>query len=952
MASSRAAAGRPSADSLLERSAELSAIEALTTATASGVGGALFVRGPAGIGKTSLLAAARSQAESLKLRVLKARGGLMERDYPFGVVRQLLEHVVADQSLRPAVLAGPAVAAASVFDADSDFQTPDLTFAVTYGLFWALMNLAALCPLLLTVDDLQWADDQSLRTLDFVLRRIEDAPIGIVLGVRSGEDLGPPGDGMLAELEAAGLLRGIEPAPLSEQSAAVLASHAFDDPVDADFASACHARSAGNPLFLTELLRGLADDGVPPTTASVSAVERSAPRGINRVLQARLARFGADEKALARTIAVLGDQGRLVDAAEVAGLTAEQASRATDRLVAAGLVHRDGLLRFEHPLMRDAVLADTATEVIAAMHKAAADVLVKHGRDAEVVAAQTLLSPPAGNAESVDRLQNAARQALARSAPEEAARLLSRAIAEPPTPEQRPAVLFELGAAEAAMRNPQAGPHLGEALALAPPGAMRAQVALLLARLLAFAGHTSQVHATVELGQAGLSADDQDLLLALDAVALTSGALTPSGPMLTAEGLERYRQLSGQTPGERAVLACVAFTLGRSGHPVAEVRDLAERALAHGGGHLSAGSDPFTALMLNVTLQWCGDLTRAIALGTEALEEARSINSSMLYTEVLASRAWAYWANGDLDQAEADARLSFETEGMIAGGRSPVAVASLTRILVERGRHAEAHALASGFELPEDREDLMVREFIATALGRVELAMGNHAAALRHLDEAGEISSRSGVRNAVVSEWRLHAAEALRGLGRYDDAAATLAPALEHARRSGGAAELGGSLRVAALIEPTVNIELLKQAIDVFAPSERHLDHARTLVELGAALRRSGARDACRQPLSDGVALAQRCGAHGLVERGMSELRATGARPRRVERTGIAALTPSERRVASLAAGGHSNRSIAQELFVSTRTVETHLRGAFEKLGVHSRQELAPLFADEGPTSA
>lgn len=930
-------------DSLLERSPELSAIDDLLTDVSAGAGTGLLFHGPSGIGKTSLLAAARRRARNRGIHVLSARGGLFEREYPFGVVRQLLDPVLTDQAMRRIVLSGPAAAAASVFDGDAGFQTPDLVFAVTYGLFWAFMNLAAKSPLLLSVDDLHWADEPSLRTLDFVLHRISDAPVGVVLGSRSGEEMSSPSVHMLGELEAAGVVRGVEPAPLSDASALVLAQQTFGGPVDSQFAATCHARTAGNPLFLTELLRALADEGVPPNAASVATVDRSAPRRVNRVMQARLARFGADESALARAIAVLGDQGHLIDAADVAGLTLESATAATDRLVAAGLLHQDGFLRFRHPMMREAVAGDTATEVLASMHAAAADVLAKHGRDPELIAAHTLLSPATQNPEAVERLQNAARLAMARSSPDEAVRLLERALAEPPIEEQRTSVLFELGAAEAAVRQPEAGLHLGEALASAPPGPMRAQVALLLARLLTFAGRTSDVHATVEMAQDGLGPEDHDLFLALDAVALTAGGLSPGSRALTPDGLAQYAAMSGTTPGERAVLACAAFTLARTGHPVAEVRALAERALAGGGGHLLGGSDPFTPLMLNIVLQWCGDHHRAIALGTSVLEEARSVNSAMVYTEALASRSGAHWSMGNLDEAEADARMSFETEGMIVGGPSPVALATLVRILIDRGEPAAARAVATDYELPEGREDLLVREFIVTALGRAELAMGRYDEALSHLTEAGAIASAAGVTNAAVSEWRLHAAMALRGMGRSAEATEMLAPALAQARRSGGPYELGGSLRVAALIQTPVNIPLLKEAVAVLERSELRLEYARALVDLGAAQRRAGGRATSRETLTQGMAIAQQCGAHALVGQAMSELRATGARPRRTERTGIAALTPSERRVTQLAATGQSNRAIAQELFVSTRTVETHLRSAFDKLGVHSRHELAAL---------
>jgi DNA-binding CsgD family transcriptional regulator len=135
-------------------------------------------------------------------------------------------------------------------------------------------------------------------------------------------------------------------------------------------------------------------------------------------------------------------------------------------------------------------------------------------------------------------------------------------------------------------------------------------------------------------------------------------------------------------------------------------------------------------------------------------------------------------------------------------------------------------------------------------------------------------------------------------------------------------------------------VERLRGAVEVLADAPARLEHARALVDLGAALRRQNKRGEAREPLREGVELARRCGATALVERGQSELIAAGARPRRMALTGVEALTPSERRVAGLAADGLSTPEIAQQLFVTVNTVESHLRHVYAKLGVHSRDEL------------
>jgi DNA-binding NarL/FixJ family response regulator len=151
---------------------------------------------------------------------------------------------------------------------------------------------------------------------------------------------------------------------------------------------------------------------------------------------------------------------------------------------------------------------------------------------------------------------------------------------------------------------------------------------------------------------------------------------------------------------------------------------------------------------------------------------------------------------------------------------------------------------------------------------------------------------------------------------------------------------MGTSLRVEALAERPVNLDLLGQAQRLLAASEVQLEHARVLVDLGTALRRVGARTEARARLAEAMELANRCGATGLVARARGELQATGARPRRLDRYGVDALTPSEQRVARFVAEGMSNREVAQHLFVSTRTVEAQLRSAYAKLGISSRQAL------------
>jgi DNA-binding CsgD family transcriptional regulator len=194
-----------------------------------------------------------------------------------------------------------------------------------------------------------------------------------------------------------------------------------------------------------------------------------------------------------------------------------------------------------------------------------------------------------------------------------------------------------------------------------------------------------------------------------------------------------------------------------------------------------------------------------------------------------------------------------------------------------------------------------------------------------------------------MSAWRSIAALAARAAGDTARAARLADEQLGHARAFGAPGTVGAALRVHALVLD--DVELLAEAERVLSGSGARLGHAHALVDLGAALRRHGERARSREPLAAGLEIAHRCGAHPLAERALTELRAAGARPRSIMRTGLDALTPSERRIAELAAAGHTNREIGGELFVTKATVETHLRSAFRKLDVRSRDELAARLA-------
>lgn len=925
---------------LLEREDELSAIDGLLNTACAGSGGGLLLRGPAGIGKTALLEQARRSAEARGMRVLAAVGALLERGYPFGLVRQLFGRLRDDLTIQATLLAGAGSAASAALDGDpTSFQAPDAVFGVTYGLFWALMNLAVQMPVLVCIDDLHWGDDASLRFFDFLLRRIGDAPVAVVSAQRTGEAMSADQVGAFAELEAASLLKVCEPRTLSEDGSLALTRTVMGQHADAHFASACHTLTAGNPFFLSELLDELVREGIEPTASQADRVASSTPANVSRIVLTRLARLGPDAIALARAVAILGDHARLDDAAELAGLPRADAVTATAALVTAGALRDGPELQFVHPLMRDAVVTDIPVDLVAEHHARAARLLAARAGDTDDIAAHTLLSPPAGDPNAVVWLLNAARTAMARAAPEASIKLLNRALAEPPDESARADVLFHLGTAEANIGRPEAVLHIMQARDAKQPGLERAMMDLALTRLFFYGGMYQALYEAAADGRACLSSSDRDLDMALEAMTVIAGTMHEGGPKLSARDIRRLDGLDLSGPGACALAASVGVALTKAATPVDARLVLAERAI-EAGGYEMRGTDPFTPIILATLLQWGGRLERAEQLATGVMDQARAINSSLIFTEALGNRAMTRWRAGHLAEAEADARQAMETEGMLPGMVSFSGAAALARVLTVQGRTDEAYRVAAEYVVPTDREDSVLREIALTTLASVELAAGRSADALKHAAQAGVIADAAGSVNPAVSEWRLIAAQALIGLKRHAEAKDMITPALESARASGGAWELGSSLRVAATIHRPSDIGLLREAVAVLGDSEFAVDRAQALIEFGASLRRAGTRREAREPLAEGMELAHRCGAMGLTDQARQELLAAGGRPRRIARTGSAALTVTEHRVAALAADGRANRDIAAELFVSTRTVETHLRNAYGKLGITSRQQL------------
>ncbi len=929
---------------LLERERELEAVEGLIAA--AGLGGRLLaIEGPAGIGKTALIAAAKRLGQAAGLRVLAARGSELERSFTYGVVRQLFEPLLASERAdeRSGLLAGAAALAASVFDPAQVAGDPagDSSLATLHGLYWLTANLAERQPLLLAIDDLQWSDLASLRWLAYLLLRMEGLSLLVVVALRpetSAED-----QALVAQIVSDPLAAVVRPGALSVRATERLLRDSTSADAEGAFVVACHQETGGNPLLVRELVRAIADEDVEPSAAHASRVHGIAARAGSRAVSLRLAGLPAEATRLAQTVAVLGDDADPRLAGALAQLEGPAVTEAAGALSRAEVLGPSAPFGFVHPLIGAAVYDAMAPAERERTHAQAARLLLDTGAEPERAAAHMLRSPPSGDAAVVATLRAAARRAGSRGASESAVTYLRRALAEPPPDAERAELLAELGSVEAHVDGEAAIEHLRAAHDLIEDPIRRAQIALVLGRQLFFL-HEEEAEAIYMAALEELGGADAELEHLLEAGLIHAGLFVPGRHESTRLRLEQARGLAGRTVGEKLLLSLLVMYDVLSGAAAAEVIPLARRAL--GEGEL-VRADVSAAVLPLCTVLGMADLDEVLIVFEDVLDEAHRRGSALTYGAIKAFRAQSLLWRGDLGEAEAESREALaiaDTWGATARFAGH-ATAFLVDSLMEQGRVDDAAAtLSRAQSLPESARMLYLRYSSA----RLRILRGDPAGGAAELLDACRRFDAVDSRNPALIAWRSSAALALLQLGERDEARRLAAEELELTRSWGAPRALGAALRVAGLAEGGARgLAHLGEAVEVLSDSPAKLEHAKARGELGAALRRAGNRAQAREHLRRAVELATICGAAALAARMETELLASGARPRRVALSGVESLTPSELRVAELAAQGPTNREIAQALFVTQRTVEVHLTSIFRKLDISSRSQLAAALGGE-----
>ncbi len=580
-------------------------------------------------------------------------------------------------------------------------------------------------------------------------------------------------------------------------------------------------------------------------------------------------------------------------------------------------------------MLAGAVRATLSEPELAVAHAAAAELLRARGAGPERIALQLLHAAPRGDPQVVSELRQAAVHAQQRGAATTAVVLLERALAEPPPAPLRGDLLTELGRAEFATASMAAATeHLLEAHRCATdPRARVLAITLLSSSMPADRDRRLQIVEMAESALPEIEPLDAELALRLRAL-LALGGHVDAAP-----------QLAGATAAEASFLGHLVFGRMRPGASAAEIADIAQRASRRLDALLEEGTTwlGFTGMTLGFV--WTDQLTDAERVTDLAIANARRRGSITDFASAMTMRATVRRRAGRLRDAEADARVALEAV-LDPAWAFMRGIAPLACTLVDQGRADDA---ASEFDAAVRGEEIADSPpMLPVLLARmwVRAARRDHAAAVADWEEALRRALR-GPSAAWIEDCAV-AAECYAAIGDDEDAATVAAQARQLAAAWGTPGARGQALHVQARVGCRDDaVDVLRRAVELLSQSPARLHEARARVSLGAALRRAGHRVDSRTPLREGYELARVCGAEGLAEHARSELRASGIRLQRETASGADALTPSERRIAELAAGGLSNPQIAQELFLTVKTIEMHLTRSYRKLDIRRRADLA-----------
>lgn len=904
------------------------ALDRLLDCLRQGRGGALFLIGDGGLGKTTMLDLTAGRAAP-QVKVARARGQAMEVDLPFGLAAQALELLDgAHLCPSPSGVAEPAESRVAVW---------------VRARAWLEAN-SAVAPVLLLLDDLHWSDPDSLELVAFLSRRIRDVPVGLIAGLRAWP---PAARDLVERLVADGVAEGVELAPLSRSGAQRMLHELLDkrgsarstESDGAELATRAWTLAGGNPFLIEQLVKIVAREGGLPEPVGLDLGEFR-----KVLLLSTFADLPAVAVKYARAAAVLGSEFRLALVAPVANLSPDQAADGLDALFGNGLVTetRRGWAAFAHPLIARAVYEDLTPVRRIGLHASAFERLSGLG-EVSLAAHHAVAADLVGDPAAVAIVTAAGEESMAAGAVLRAVEHLQAAVGL--CAGEVPGVLWlRLGEASLAAGRPvPAAECFRSALSTGGMiGLPRVQALRLLARALAFASDmTGSARAARDaLDHARASAPEAVESVVVEQVhAVWQGA----GPAAAADLIA---SLCGRTeledPRLRAMRCFVNYFTDADGGAVDELR-----ALVEGETDSPTEEDqnsPFDPMLLYLTIarfsERFDDEERAYLRA-----RTRATASGLIHAQVALaiSRFDSLMRQGRLGEAE---RLLDEVERVADVVPLMHESLSLSRaaLACETGDVARARALLAA--AGPTHLMWMTRVWAAHLGAVIRLEEGDVEAACAAYRELERLVDELGVSDPCVVPWASAAIRAYLRAGRPAEAERVC-------RRveavAGGLpavwprlAVLAGRAGVAAARgDRSSALRLYAEAADLPVPLP--LERARMLLDLGAWLRRTNQPLSARDRLAESLGIAEQVGAHGLAGRAAAELRVAGGR-RRARRQPVEQLTEQEARVAALAARGLTNAEVAVRLSLSVKTIETHLTRIYRKLAVRSKRELRGKF--------
>ena len=888
-------------DDLVERDGEMAQLQQALARLAANQPTGVLIEGPAGIGKTRLLDELGTQAGERGVRVLMARGSPLERSFGYGVVRQLLEPAINDD-----MLCAAAAPARAVFDLASEHSEGSL--AVLHALYAVTVQLASEGPLLLGIDNLQWADAPSLRYLAYIARRMSGTPTMVAATMRTGE--GDDIADLVAELAWDTDTLLLRPQPLTEEATSDLVAHAYGRPAAALFVAACHRTTSGNPLLLRQLLQALVSADVKPDASHAQAVLAVGSRAVSSQVLLRLRRMPEPCRRVSRSVAVLGEAAQLPHVAALSGLPEAETAAAVATLTRAEILRDEHTLGFVHPIVAEAIYRDVSSVERGLEHERAAALLSSRGASAEEIGAHLMLAPTRGDAMTVNTRRAAAGRAADRGAVDSAVAYLRRALEEPPDADARPHVLLELGMQEALVDGRAGTERLRAAYERADDPHTQVRIATAIAHTQVFASERGAAITFARDAMRDLPdslADQRDGLTALLRI---GGLMQAVDPALWRDDVA---DPVGDGVGAQMLRAALAWEAMLEGRDRERAVRLAREATAtdtlwHG----------------DTGLLWCiAAATRMYAddnLGDFWLRTRTAAHARGSLFAVLAVNQWEgvwRWRRGELAEARALISEAHEQDRMWGGSGVGLAYSygALVGIALDQGDLAGARALLDA--APDDALHGDGGRLLRLVSAGVLVGEARFAEALKALDE---IHDPVGVVNPAFHPWRRVRAAALAGVGRVDEALPLVEEEVALLRTWGAPSALGLSLtdlgratghrehfvESVALLENTDAAYVLSRARFALA------EHPDTPAAEAIAL------------LREAVDGAVACGAHGVADRACAALRRHGVEaPDLPER--MPAPSATQQRVAALAARGMDVAAIAQALFLTPKTVQSAL---------------------------